>query len=186
MGSCSLLQGTFPTQGSNLGLLHCRRILYQLSHLRSRWCPPISRMGRWSSGRLRDSGQPPPTPGAIGLGISLPGAQFCDPRHVASDHSTLLCLLLTNGENQDSLCNLLGLVQNVIRAPYYNLVRLWDFPDGPAVKNPACNAENTGSVPGKGTKIPPAAEQLNRSPYYGATTRVHTPQWKIPHAAAKT
>ena len=32
MGSLSLLQGIFPTQGSNPGLLHCRRILYQLSH----------------------------------------------------------------------------------------------------------------------------------------------------------
>ena len=32
MGSHSLLQGIFPTQGSNPGLLHCRRILYQLSH----------------------------------------------------------------------------------------------------------------------------------------------------------
>ena len=30
--SLSLPQGTFPTQGSNPGLLHCRRILYQLSH----------------------------------------------------------------------------------------------------------------------------------------------------------
>ena len=28
----SLLQGIFPTQGSNPGLLHCRGILYQLSH----------------------------------------------------------------------------------------------------------------------------------------------------------
>ena len=28
----SLLQGIFPTQGSNLGLLHCREILYHLSH----------------------------------------------------------------------------------------------------------------------------------------------------------
>jgi len=28
----SLLQGIFPTQGSNPGLPHCRRILYQLSH----------------------------------------------------------------------------------------------------------------------------------------------------------
>ena len=28
----SLLQGIFPTQGSNPGLLHCRQILYQLSH----------------------------------------------------------------------------------------------------------------------------------------------------------
>ena len=32
VGSCSLLQGTVPTQGSNPGLPHCRRILYQLSH----------------------------------------------------------------------------------------------------------------------------------------------------------
>ena len=32
MGSLSLLQGIFPTQGSNSGLLHCRRILYQLGH----------------------------------------------------------------------------------------------------------------------------------------------------------
>ena len=28
----SLLQGIFPTEGSNSGLLHCRWILYQLSH----------------------------------------------------------------------------------------------------------------------------------------------------------
>ena len=31
VGSLSLLQGIFPTQGSNPGLLHYRRILYQLS-----------------------------------------------------------------------------------------------------------------------------------------------------------
>ena len=31
IGSLSLLQGIFPTQGSNPGLLHCRQILYQLS-----------------------------------------------------------------------------------------------------------------------------------------------------------
>ena len=30
--SLSLLQGIFPTQGWNPGLLHCRRILYGLSH----------------------------------------------------------------------------------------------------------------------------------------------------------
>ena len=35
VGSLSLLQGVFPTQGSNPGLLHCRRILYQLSYERS-------------------------------------------------------------------------------------------------------------------------------------------------------
>ena len=32
VGSLSLLQGTFPTQGLNPGLPHCRGILYQLSH----------------------------------------------------------------------------------------------------------------------------------------------------------
>ena len=35
VGSLSLLQGIFPTQGSNPGLPHCRWIFYQLSHKRS-------------------------------------------------------------------------------------------------------------------------------------------------------
>ena len=37
MGSHFLLQGIFLTQGSNLGLLHCRQILYHLSHQGSRY-----------------------------------------------------------------------------------------------------------------------------------------------------
>ena len=41
MDSRSLLQGIFPTQGSNLGLLHRRQILYPLSHQGS--CSPTSR-----------------------------------------------------------------------------------------------------------------------------------------------
>ena len=32
VGSLSLLQGIFPTQASNPGLLHCNQILYCLSH----------------------------------------------------------------------------------------------------------------------------------------------------------
>ena len=32
VGSLSLLQGIFPTQELNQGLLHCRRILHQLSY----------------------------------------------------------------------------------------------------------------------------------------------------------
>ena len=32
VGSCSLLQGIFPIQGSNPGIPHCRQILYQMSH----------------------------------------------------------------------------------------------------------------------------------------------------------
>ena len=32
VGSCFILQGIFPTQGSNSSLPHCRQILYQRSH----------------------------------------------------------------------------------------------------------------------------------------------------------
>ena len=35
VGCHALLQGVFPTQGSNPGLPHCRRILYRLSHQES-------------------------------------------------------------------------------------------------------------------------------------------------------
>ena len=41
VGSLSLLQGIFPTQGSNPGLPHCRRILYQINHQGS----PLSQDG---------------------------------------------------------------------------------------------------------------------------------------------
>ena len=52
VGSLSLLQGIFPTQGSNPGLPHCRWILYQLNH---KGCPrilewvayPFSRGSSW-------------------------------------------------------------------------------------------------------------------------------------------
>ena len=37
VGSHSLLQGIFPTEGSNPGLPHCGRILYFLSHQGSPW-----------------------------------------------------------------------------------------------------------------------------------------------------
>ena len=51
-GSLSLLQGIFPTQGSNPGLLQCRWILYQLSHKGS---PRILEWGAYlfSSGSSR-------------------------------------------------------------------------------------------------------------------------------------
>ena len=34
------------------------------------------------------------------------------------------------------------------------------FPGGPVVKNPRCSGGDSGLIPGWGTKIPPAAEQL--------------------------
>ena len=36
VGSCSLLQDIFPTQGSNSGLLHCRQILYSWATRKAR------------------------------------------------------------------------------------------------------------------------------------------------------
>ena len=48
VGSLSLLQGIFPTQESNWGLLHCRQILYQLSYQGS---PPWAReRANWGLG----------------------------------------------------------------------------------------------------------------------------------------
>ena len=37
---------------------------------------------------------------------------------------------------------------------------LWHFPGGSVVKNLPCNAGDAGSIPGQGTKIPHAMEQL--------------------------
>ena len=37
VGNLSLFQGIFPTQGLNIGLPHCRQILYQLSLVESIW-----------------------------------------------------------------------------------------------------------------------------------------------------
>ena len=34
---------------------------------------------------------------------------------------------------------------------------LWDFPGGPVVKDPPCNAGDMGLIPGQGTKIPQTA-----------------------------
>ena len=58
VGSLSLLYGTFSTQGSNPGLLHCRQILYQLSHKRSprilEWVAyPFSNGSSWPRDQTR-------------------------------------------------------------------------------------------------------------------------------------
>ena len=44
---------------------------------------------------------------------------------------------------------------------YYKLQWPGDFPGGPVVKNPLSNAGDAGSIPGRGTKIPHAAEQVS-------------------------
>ena len=72
---------------------------------------------------------------------------------------------------------------------YKNMAR--DFPGGPVVKNPPPNAENTGLIPGRGTKIPHASGQLSPR---AATTEHVSHSWreacalqrKIPRAAKQT
>ena len=44
VGCHPLLQGNFPTQGSNPGLLHCRQILYHMSHQES----SVLQLCKWS------------------------------------------------------------------------------------------------------------------------------------------
>ena len=53
VGSCSLLQGIFPIQGSKLSLPHCRQILYHLSNQGS-----ICNNGNMLRKYLKSSGVP--------------------------------------------------------------------------------------------------------------------------------
>ena len=60
VGCHALLQGIFPTQGSNPGLLHCRWILYCLSHQGSprilEWVAyPFSQGSSWPRNQTRVS-----------------------------------------------------------------------------------------------------------------------------------
>ena len=58
-----------------------------------------------------------------------------------------------------------------------------DFPGGPVVKNPPCNAGDSGSILGRGTKIPRAAKQLSpcTKSYW-----VHVPQQEFCTAKKNT
>ena len=49
MGCHFLLQRIFPTQGSNLGLPHCRQMLYHLSHKGMRSMKGFINNGNWNS-----------------------------------------------------------------------------------------------------------------------------------------
>ena len=53
-------------------------------------------------------------------------------------------------------------IDNQVKAIWCHSTRkeqkLWDFPGGLVVKNLPCNAREVGLIPGRGTKIPHAAE----------------------------
>ena len=67
VGCHFLLQGIFPTQGSNPGLLHCRLILYRLSYKGSPW------------GRVLLFGSHRGQTGCFTLGLPQSASQPCPP-----------------------------------------------------------------------------------------------------------
>ena len=77
VGSNFLLQGIFPTQGSNPGLPHCRQIRYHLSHQGSPETLWVNINLRWNSSHLSTSSPPEahtlllPCPGAPSRGFVL-------------------------------------------------------------------------------------------------------------------
>ena len=54
------------------------------------------------------------------------------------------------------------------------------LPGGPGVKNPPCNAGDTGLIPGQGTKIPHAKGQLE------SLAQIPRDSTKVPRATTKT
>ena len=66
VGCHALLQGIFPTQGSNPGVPHCRRILYCLNHQGSPRIPTREAQ-EFPPGKPQEywSGQPIPSPGEL-------------------------------------------------------------------------------------------------------------------------
>ena len=65
VGSLSLLQGIFPAQGSNPGLMHCRRTLYHQGS-------PVKKGTEWQIGENQGAGTPSPMR-ARSQSASLPG-----------------------------------------------------------------------------------------------------------------
>ena len=84
VGNLSLFQGTFPTQGSNQGFLHCRQILYQLSYWESPYAEYLMRNARLDQAQA---------------GIKIAGWNINNLRY--SDNATLMA------ESEEKLKNLL-------------------------------------------------------------------------------
>ena len=82
MGCHSLLQGIFPTQGLNPCLLHCRQILYRLSHQGSQGFPDVN-----GGGRCVGPGLPAGSP-------VLASPQGWSPAEPLASETSTLCLTL--------------------------------------------------------------------------------------------
>ena len=101
VGCHALLQGIFPTQGSNPGLPHCRQILYQLSHKGS---PRI--LDVWPILSPVDLPNPVIKPGSPALQVdSLPAEPQGKPKNSAVGNLFLLQLTFLTQESNWGLLN---------------------------------------------------------------------------------
>ena len=82
VGRLSLLHGVFPTQGSNWGLLHCRRTLYQLSCQGNPICRKIQSVGKDQASQ--DGGGQALTPQPLALAARLVNNDYVMAKHVCS------------------------------------------------------------------------------------------------------
>ena len=131
VGNLFLLQGICPTQGSNPGLLHCRRILFHLSH-----------KGNPFNKHLTN------------LEMTAEPWHFCTVPQLGSVVSCRACRKSENSTKIRALKLWLLREKNSVRREerqediYTRLGKC--FPGGSDGKEPACNAGDLGSVPGLG------------------------------------
>ena len=89
VGCHFLLQGIFPTQESNLHLLHCRQILYLLSYEGSPWYQgSFQRTGCGEAARRRGSRSR--LPKCLGLFVAFSGLQHLSEKWVNEHHFSRL------------------------------------------------------------------------------------------------
>ena len=114
VGSLSLLQGIFPTQGSNPGHPHCRQILYQLSHKGSprilEWVTyPFSSRSSWPRNRT---------------GVSYIAGGFFTSWTTREAEGRLTCMYLYIWEIHHKLHNSYGPSEDVLTLIQHNLIYL--------------------------------------------------------------
>ena len=109
VGSCFLLQDIFPTQGSNPGLPHCRRILHQLSHKGS------PRILQWVAYPL-SSGFPDPGIPAL-QADSLPTELSGKPSFITNSSNIAIVSIFGASLVAQMVKNLPGLISGSERSP---------------------------------------------------------------------
>ena len=91
-GSHAVLQGIFPTQGSNPGLLHCRWTFYHLSHQISVQFNHLVVSDSLQPHGLQHTGPPCPSPTPRAYSNSCPLSQRCHPTISSSVIHFFSCL----------------------------------------------------------------------------------------------